>query len=149
MPSSAAKLNHCIRNHGCYLTIRLASPQNMDHHPCYTLHPYMDLKPFGISAAYTPLSTAAVSVAKSPGVPLRVPAVKPSIPHSIDSILSRADEKSPSPSPSPSPPAVRIRPFCVPGRSFEYGPSMPLYWPGLVHPPWRERFTGTYTCTLI
>ncbi|XP_031558185.1 homeobox protein Nkx-6.1-like [Actinia tenebrosa] len=115
------------------------------HHPCYTVHPYVDLKPFGISA-YPPYSTAAVSAAKSPTAPLRVPAVKPSIPHSIDSILSRAEEKSPSPSPSPSPPAVRIRPFCVPGRNFEYGPSMPLYWPGLVHPSWRERFTASPSC---
>ncbi|KAK3705668.1 hypothetical protein QZH41_009507 [Actinostola sp. cb2023] len=113
----------------------------MERHPCYTVHPYIELKSFGISPypSLSPIMPATKGPMASP-IP-RVHAVKPALPHSIDNILNRAEQNSP-PS-SPSPPEVRHRPYCIPSRGFEYRPAMPVYWPSFVHPSWRERYTAS------
>jgi len=107
-------------------------------HPCYTIHPYIELKPYGI-ASY---STLPQVVGGPKGSQAPRASLKPSIPHSIDNILSRNDNKTPPSSPTPQ--EVRRGPYCIPGRGYtEYRASMPVYWPGYVHPPWRERFTAS------
>lgn len=111
----------------------------------YTMHPYIELKSFGISP-YSPVLNTSKSPLASPIA--RVHAIKPIIPHSIDNILGGSGKKSPPRSPSPDLPA-RHRPYYIPSRGFEYRPALPVYWSGLVHPSWRDRFTGNRLSLVI
>lgn len=108
------------------------------------MHPYIELKSFGVSP-YPPLSPV---LNKSPlASPVgRVHPPKPVTAHSIDNILNRQEKKSPPPrSPSPEAPVspVRHHPYLIPGRGFEFRPALPVYWPGYMHTSWRDRYTGT------